>query len=427
MYNILFFVFAIVLTIVLGYIFSVNIGIIAIVASYFLSLYFGISSSALMLMWPSKLFLTIFAISLFYSFASSNGAIEKLAQKIIYLFRKVPALIPFVLFLVTALIAGSGGGPYVSTVVMTPIIIDICRKINMKPLLGAFALTFAGSSASLSGISLVGLLVKSLIEDTVYATQASTLQNQIFINAIIFYTLAFLLFYIILGGYKVKATTLEKPDKFTKKQASSLILVAAVIILYILPTLLHLVFPDNTIITLIKSKADFAFFAFFGAVLGFILKFDSEKEVFKKTSWSTLILISGMGMLVAVGEQAGIIEQISEFVASNVSSKLIPQMIAAASGVLSYVADGPCVVYPTLYPLIAQVANLTGTDPAILFTAISIGDSTTVISPFSTGGAIFLTFITDVKERNKIFTQFLIAPFVILALLIVALSLGIFI
>lgn len=426
MEGILIFVLAIVVSVVIGYLFKVNIGIVALVAAYLLSLGFGITATELKSMWPTNLFLTILAVSLFYSFASSNGAIEKLASKIIFIFRKVPALIPIILFFVTAIIAGSGGGPYVATVVMAPMIIGICRTTNMSPLLGAFSMTFAASSASLSGISLVGLLVKSLIEKTAYADQASVLQNQIFINATIFYTLAFLLFYVVLGGFKVKAIALEKPEPFTKKQAGSLLIVAAIVVLYLLPILLHLVFPQNSLITLIKAKGDFAFFAFFGAALGFILKFENEKDVLSKTPWGTLLLISGIGMLVAVGEKAGIIEQISAFVTSNVSSTRIPQMIAIASGLLSYVSDGPGVVYPTLYPLIAKIASLSGINPGLLFSAISIGDSTTVISPFSTGGAIFLSFVSDIKERNKLFTQFLIAPFVILALLMVAISLGLF-
>ena len=427
MTNILLFLFALVISVVWGYLFRVNIGIVAMVASYILTLFFVISSGALVLLWPTKLFLTILAVGLFYSFSSSNGAIEKLAQYLIYLFRKIPAGIPIVLFLVTALIAGSGGGPYVSTVVMAPIIIGICRKTNMKPLLGALALTFAGSFASLSGISLVGLLVKSLIEKTVYADNASILQNQIFINATIFYVLAFLVFYFILGGYKVKSVSIEKPDKFTKDQRNSLIVVASIIILYLLPTILNLLIPNNLIITLIKSKQDFLFFALIGTVIGFMMKFDNEKEIFSKISWSTLLMISGIGMLVAVGEYAGIIEQISEIIALNVSSKFIPQMIAVASGILSYVSDGPAVVYPTLYPLIAKIADITGAEPGILFSAISIGDSTTVMSPFSTGGAMILAFIADPKERNSLFVQLLIAPFVILAMLLLAISLGIFI
>lgn len=427
MTNILLFIFALVISVVLGYILNVNIGIVGLVASYLLSLFYGISSNALVQLWPSKLFLTILAVGLFYSFSSNNGAIEKLAQNIIYVFRKKPAMIPIVLFLVTALIAGSGGGPYVSTVVMAPIIIGVCNKTNMKPLLGALALTFAGSFASLSGISLVGLLVKSLIEKTEYSAQASFLQNQIFINATIFYILAFLISYFILGGYKVKSVTLERPEKYTKNQALSLIVVASIVFIYLIPTILNLIIPNNQIITLIKSKQDFLFFALIGAVIGFMMKLNTDKEVFNKISWSTLLMISGIGMLVSVGEYAGVIEQISELIASNISSKLIPQMIAIASGVLSYVSDGPAVVYPTLYPLIAKIADITGSDPGVLFTAISIGDSTTVMSPFSTGGAMILTFITEAKERNSLFIQLLIAPFVVLALLLLAITFGIFI
>lgn len=427
MSSILMFVLAIVFVIIIGYIFNINIGLIALVAAYLLSIPFDINNSTLLLMWPSKLFLTIFAVGMFYSFTSANGAIEKLALKIIYLFRNAPSLIPVALFLVTFIIAGSGGGPYVSTVVMSPIIISICKKTNMKPLLGALVMTFAASCASLSGISVVGLLVKNLIEKTAYAAQASVLQHQIFINSTIFYISAFFIFYLILGGYKVKSLSLEKPEMFSKKQTASLIIVASVIVIYLLPTIFNFILPDNAAITLIKSKADFTFFAIIGAIFCFILKFGSEKEVFKQISWSTLILVSGMGMLVGVGEEAGIIEQISTLVTSNISLNIFPQVMAAASGVLSYVSDGPGVVYPTLYPLVAKIACISDIDPGLLFTAISIGDSTTVISPFSTGGAMLLSFITEEKERNKLFVQLLITPFATLSLLLLALSLGLFI
>jgi di/tricarboxylate transporter len=425
MNSILLFMFAVVFVIAVGYLFKLNIGLVAIIVAYALSIFYGISAAELIALWPTKLFLTILSVSLFYGFASMNGAIEKLALKIVFLFRKAPAAIPAVLFLVTGLIAGSGGGPYVSTVVMAPIIIGICRTTNLKPLLGVLALTFGGSFGGLSGTSIVGLLVKSLIEKTDFAPLADALQHQIFLNATVFYFIAFAFFYLVFGGYRIKATALECPEPFTLQPPRSLVTILAMIVLYVMPTLLLMVFPGSAFISAVKNKADFIFFAIAGSVICFLLKLGGEREIFQRVSWSTLVMISGMATLVGIGETVGIIQQISELVTTHVMSSRIPQIMAVAAGVLSYVSDGLAVVYPTLYPLVAKICTLTGLDPGLLFTAISLGDSATVASPFSTGGALMLSFILNDKERTKLFTQLMIIPFGTLAVLLIVLTLGI--
>ncbi len=423
MNDILIFLATIVLVIVIGSVFKVNIGFLALVSAYFLSVsVMDISVSELFQIWPSKLFLIIFSISVFYSFASSNGAIEKLALKFIYRFRSIPALIPIGIFLITVIIAGSGGGPYVATVVMAPITLRIAAISGMSPLLGVIAVVCGASGVSLSQLSVVGMLVKGLIERTEYAEQANAFQHMVFSNAIIFHTFIFILFYFILKGYKLKPAVLEKPSEFTREQITSISIIASVILLYLTPSLLGLIFPDSTVIQLVKSKFDFTFAALIGTTISFLFKLGSEKEILQKIPWSTLVLISGMGLLVGIGEKSGIIQELAELVGSNVTPEFLPAIMAGCSGLMSYVSDGPGVVYPTLYPLVSGIANVTGVDPGLLFSAVSIGDSTTVISPFSTGGAMFLSFIIDEKQRGKTFMQFLIIPFVLLAILIVLIS-----
>ena len=423
MNDILIFLVTIVLVIVIGSVFKVNIGFLALVSAYFLSVsVMDISVSELFQIWPAKLFLIIFSISVFYSFASSNGAIEKLALKFIYRFKSIPALIPIGIFIITIIIAGSGGGPYVATVVMAPITLRIAAISGMSPLLGVIAVVCGASGVSLSELSVVGVLVKGLIERTEYAEQANALQHMVFSNAVIFHTFIFMLFYFILKGYKLKPAVLEKPSDFTREQIISISIIASVILLYLTPSLLGIIFPDSTVIQLVKSKFDFTFAALIGATISFLFKLGSEKEILQKIPWSTLVLISGMGLLVGVGEKSGIIQELAELVGSNVTPEFLPAIMAGCSGLMSYVSDGPGVVYPTLYPLVSGIANVTGVDPGLLFSAVSIGDSTTVISPFSTGGAMFLSFIADEKQRGKTFMQFLLIPFVLLAILIVLIS-----
>ena len=81
---------------------------------------------------------------------------------------------------------------------------------------------------------------------------------------------------------------------------------------------------------------------------------------------------------------------------------------------MSYVADGVGVVFPTLFPLVLDLSTQAGVTPSMLYAAVSIGVSTTTMSPFSTGGAMFLSFVQDETVRNKLFLQLIIVPFVFL-------------
>ena len=94
---------------------------------------------------------------------------------------------------------------------------------------------------------------------------------------------------------------------------------------------------------------------------------------------------------------------------------------------MSYVADGIGVVMPTLYPLVPGLASSTGINPQLLFSIISIGVSTTVLSPFSSGGAMFLSFVTQEENRNKLYVQLLLIPFAFILILLLMILLGIFI
>jgi hypothetical protein len=70
----------VVAVIIFGTVTRTNIGLWAIFAAYVLgSFVLGINPSLIINMWPTKLFLMLFAVTFFYSFAILNGSLEKLA------------------------------------------------------------------------------------------------------------------------------------------------------------------------------------------------------------------------------------------------------------------------------------------------------------------------------------------------------------
>ena len=88
-------------SIAIGYLTKKNIGYIAIAFAYILGVFvFKQSAGSILGLWPTGLFLTMVSIMAFYGYASANGTLQLLAEKVIYPFRKKVMLLPFVVFFV---------------------------------------------------------------------------------------------------------------------------------------------------------------------------------------------------------------------------------------------------------------------------------------------------------------------------------------
>lgn len=142
-----------------------------------------------------------------------------------------------------------------------------------------------------------------------------------------------------------------------------------------------------------------------------------EKKAIKNIPWGTLILICGMGVLVNVIDTLGGVTLVSEFLTSFMSTRTAAPILAATSGILSWVSSTTGVVMPTMYPIAASVCETfgSGVDYVELISAITATSFAAAISPLSTGGAIILSSYTAARETsteelNKMFkTLFLLS------------------
>jgi len=116
-------------------------------------------------------------------------------------------------------------------------------------------------------------------------------------------------------------------------------------------------------------------------------------------------MISGMGMLVAVAVQAGTIKLLANWVGSSIPVLLVPIVLCLIAAVMNiFGGNFVGVVAPALFPVIASISHVTGLNPILLYTCMTIGGLATGISPFSAGGEIILGFIPE-KERDSMFSK----------------------
>lgn len=400
---------ALVVSIGLGYKTKINIGFFTIAFAYLIGCFgMGLKPSEVIELWPVKIFFIILSVTLFYNFALANGALEKLASHLLYKCRKFPQFLPLAIFFAATIIAGLGAGFYTVLAFMAPITLLLCKKTNMNMIIGGMAANYGALAGANFMTSQSGIIFRSLMENTGISSQtAFSYSSGIFILTLII-PIAVLGIYT-LWNRKSNSIVIEdqKPEPFDKKQKQSIFLIILMMSIVLVFPILHLVFPDVKTISFLNSKIDIAFLAITFSLISLLMKLADEKKVIALVPWGTLIMICGVGMLIALGVKLGIITTLSEWLANNVPVWVIPVLLCLISAIMSVFSSTLGVVAPTLFPIVPALALTSGLNPLVLFICIVVGAQSTAISPFSSGGSLIMASAPADIDKTKFFNQLL--------------------
>lgn len=396
---------AIILAIALGYRTKINTGFFGIVFAYIIgTFYLGIKPGDIIKMWPISIFFVILAISLFYNFAMTNGTLEKLAQHMLYRTRKVPKLLPFAIFIAATILAALGAGFFAVMAFFTPITMLLCRKTGLSPLIGALAVNYGALCGNNFMISPGGVVFIGLMNQAGYEAVSYGFEFQIFLASFVVPIVVLSLLILFNTRKKGNADVVETslPEAFNAVQKKTLALVVSMIVVVLIFPILHIIFPQVGLIKTLDKAIDVGLVAVVFAVLALLMNLGDEKEVIKKVPWGTLIMICGVGMLISVAIKAGTVKLIAGFVTDTIPAPVVPIVMAAIGGFMSFFSSTMGVVTPALFPLVPNLAEASGIDAAVLFSAIVIGAQATAISPFSSGGSLVLSTVSE-EERVDMF------------------------
>lgn len=400
---------ALAVSIGLGYKTKINIGFFTIAFAYLIGCFgMGLKPSEVIELWPVKIFFIILSVTLFYNFALANGALEKLASHLLYKCRKFPQFLPLAIFFAATIIAGLGAGFYTVLAFMAPITLLLCKKTNMNMVIGGMAANYGALAGANFMTSQSGIIFRSLMENTGISSQtAFSYSSGIFVLTLII-PIAVLGIYT-LWNRKSNSIVIEdqKPEPFDKKQKQSIFLIVLMMSIVLIFPILHLVFPDVKTISFLNSKIDIAFLAITFSLISLLMKLADEKKVIALVPWGTLIMICGVGMLIALGVKLGIITTLSEWLANNVPVWVIPVLLCLISAIMSVFSSTLGVVAPTLFPIVPALALTSGLNPLVLFICIVVGAQSTAISPFSSGGSLIMASAPADIDKTKFFNQLL--------------------
>lgn len=382
----------------IGFIKKVNLGFLSLGVAFLLGTAGGMSAKEITSGFSSSMFVTLVGVTFLFGMASNNGTLDLFSKKVVALVGKHTVLIPVLMFFLSAFISAIGPGHIAAGILMTTFAMYLAFEMDINPMATALYAKLGANAGCASVLSLTGILAKNLSEPLGY----SGFGLHLFLSTLLSGFLFTLVVYILYKGYKVKADNPMKLSDIPKFNRDQLCTIGAIIVM---------------VVCCIGFKLDTGLFAFAAASVLILLGVADEKKAIKGIPWGTLVFICGVGALVNVIDHLGGITLVSDFLTSLMSARTATPILAATSGILSWVSSTTGVVMPALYPIAAEVCATfgEGVHYVELISAITAASFAAAISPLSTGGAIIMSSYsaareTSTEELNKMFkTLFLLS------------------
>ncbi|WP_165069479.1 SLC13 family permease [Marisediminicola senii] len=415
----------------------VNMGALAFVGAFLLgAVFLGMETADILAAFPGGLFLTIVGVTYLFAIAQNNGTIDLLVRGAVKMVGSRVALIPWVMFAVTAAITSVGALSPAAVAIIAPIALNFAGKYKISPLLMGMMVIHGAQAGGFSPIAVYGVTVNGIISQT--NLEASPLA--LFLASLIFNFLISLVLFIVLGGRKLVSS---RVGDFVEQAADARMNASVGMraagasgnvpfkgfgsdIGPKAPTADGAVdggtanaprgelFPQ--VITVIGLIALAVIALGFGVDVGFVsitiavilalVSPKSQKGAVNKISWSTVLLICGMLTFVGVLEEAGTIAYVSDGVASLGMPLLAALLICYIGAVVSAFASSTAIL-AALIPL--AVPFLASGDIGAIGVICALAVSSTIVdvSPFSTNGALVLANAPEGVNTDRFYKQIL--------------------
>ena len=407
----LVYLIILVLVIFIGFFRKINVGLVAILAVTIFGTFIGEKDSVIIKGFSSSLFIMLLGVSFLCSIGITNGSLELMSKKILKLSGGYAFIAPILIYIIGFGIAAIGPGCVPALGIVAALSLPLGKSTGYDPVMLAIIGEIGSFTGRFSPITPESLLIQKLTEPQ----GITNYQSIILIYASVTTIILSVIIFIIFKGYKVKTQKMEQNEipSFNKNQIFTLIGFLIVIIAC----------------TFYKRNVGLISFAV--GILLILIKAADEKAVFKAISWSTLLMITGFGMLMDIVILVGGVSLLSDSLAKIMTPHTAVAIQGLTGGIMSWFSSAIGVVWPTLVPTVGSIANSVGVPADSLISILCLTASFAGLSPASTGGGLIMAAnATDpdfTKEKeNKLFIKLFAISVLMVVLIVIAALFGLY-
>lgn len=379
---------------------KLNPGLLSIFAALVIGVYVSdFSVNSVLALFPSSLFILLVSMTLVFGVALANGTLEKVTQRAVFLIKGQELLLPLLVFFLAFVFSALGPGNIAAVAVLAPVAMVLAAQHKISPLLIAIMLCTGANAGAFSPFSPTGVVAFGLLQQI--SVDTSLIWVVFGASAVLQAVSAFVAYGIFLLRAKRRknGTVVENLTKkavitvepLEKKQKLTLLCISVLIsgvILFQVP------------LTLMAVSV---------AVLLFVLNLGSLDNIVKILPWETILMVTGIAILIGLLEETGGLDLATSIIASVTSAESISAVLAFVSGLVSAYSSSSGVVLPAFVPLIPGLAEkmaVTNIIPMVI--AVAVGSHMVDVSPLSTLGALSIAAVEEKTVRDRMFKWLMI-------------------
>ncbi|MEU5688362.1 hypothetical protein DEJ48_38255 [Streptomyces venezuelae] len=409
---------------------AAHLGALALVAAFIVGATVADESTDdLFAGFPGDLFVVLVGVTLLFAIAKNNGTVDWLVDAAVKAVRGRIALIPWVMFLVTAVLTAVGAVTPAAVGIIAPIGLGFAVAYGINPVLMGLLIANGASAGGFSPIGVFGSITNNVVE-----------RNDLPGNPALLFTASFLfnvalcvIIFFTFGGRQLLGQRVEthkgggggnadpaRPDDAPPHGGQ---LVEAGAAPRRTPAATATAAPTTreeplkldgpralTLAGLLGLVAGALFFdldvGLMALTITVVLSLVSPKSVtgaVDRCAWSTVLLVCGIVTYVSQMERMGTIDYLGKQVAS-IQAPLVGALLICLIGAVVSAFASTTGMLGALIPL-AVPFLLAGEVGAVgLITALAISASVVDASPFSTSGAL-VTANTPADQRDFVFRR----------------------
>jgi Na+/H+ antiporter NhaD/arsenite permease-like protein len=401
---------------VVGTVLPINMGALAYVAAWLVGMYsLDLDEKEILAGVSGDLILTLIGVTYLFAIAKNNGTVDLIVRSAVKAVKGRVALIPWVMFAVTALLTAIGAVSPAACAIIGPIALGFAGRYGISALMMGMFVVHGAQAGGFSPISIYGSITNSVMADAGLPNSEIT----IFLSSLVVNTIMAAILFVVLGGRDLLDKRIDPDADDTIDEelhgggasvpargfgTSTQTTTQAVgvrrdqvltLVAFALVALVSLIFDKNI-----------GFVAITAAVILAMLSPEEHKDAVKQIAWPTVLLVAGVSTYATILETAGSPEFVGNWAAGLGVAAIGALVLCYVGGVVSAFASSTAllpVIIPIGLPLIADG----GISAGLFVAALAVSSTIVDVSPFSTNGALMLANRPPTIEESVYYKQIL--------------------
>jgi di/tricarboxylate transporter len=418
-------IIALIALFVVGTVLPINMGALGFVAAWLVGMYsLGLTEREIIDGISGDLVLTLVGVTYLFAIARNNGTVDLIVRAAVRSVGGRVALIPWVMFAVTAVLTAIGAASPAACAIVGPIALGFAGRYRISPLLMGMLVVHGAQAGGFSPISIYGVITNSVMAENNLPVSELT----IFLASLLFNLAIAIALFFSLGGRQLWSRRLSRDElgdadgpgdadpSGAAGGGTSAPAIGGTVTATRSETAVSRKRLADQVITLVAFGAvafvalvferNIGFTAITAAVILTALFPKEQKGAIKQIAWSTVLLVAGVSTFATILNEAGAPEWVGTW-AAGLGTILIGALVLCYVGGITSAFASSTALLPIIVPIAIPLIASGNVSAVAVVAALAVASTIVDVSPFSTNGALMVANRPDTITEEAYYKQVL--------------------